>query len=92
LLRQEILQSIFPLHDYNGLHYLKVVNMGSLFSRIKRAFVNYFLEDFKNSDFSNLIAYKNYFGEKKCIMHAFFRFYSVWFAIPALISVILCIY
>jgi hypothetical protein len=27
-----------------------------------------------------------------CIMHAFFHFYTVWFAIPAFFSLILCLY
>lgn len=84
--------SIFPLHDFNGLYYLEAVKRGSLISRIKTSIEQYFFEDFKNTKFSNLIAYKNYFGEKMCIMHAFFRFYTVWFAIPAFASIILCFY
>ena len=61
-------------------------------SRIKTVISQYFVEDFKSTKFSNLIAYKNYFGEKMCIMHAFFHFYTVWFAIPAFFSLILCLY
>ena len=38
------------------------------------------------------MAYKNYFGEKMCIRYAFFRFYTAWFALPALFSILIVIY
>ena len=91
-MQQKVLISIFPLHDFNGLFYLQAVKQKNLLERLRHSIKTYFQEDFKSTHFSSLVAYKNYFGEKMCIRHAFFRFYTVWFAIPALLSIFLMIY
>ena len=39
-----------------------------------------------------MTAYKNYFGEKRCVIHAFFEFFTSWFFIPAIFSAALVTY
>ena len=42
--------------------------------------------------FKTVIAYNNYFGEKKSIQQCFFEFYSIWMLVPAVFSGIILIY
>lgn len=92
LKRSKMLISIFPLHDFKGLYYLKAAKKSKFGENIKDLVEQNMFERYNSTKFTGLIAYKNYFGEKMCIMQAFFTFYTVWFAVPAFISVILCIY
>lgn len=50
------------------------------------------LEDYDKSKFKDLTAHKNYFGEKRCMTHAFFDFFATWFLVPALLCIPLVVY
>jgi hypothetical protein len=50
------------------------------------------LEHYEVSKFKDLTAHKNYFGEKRCMAHAFFDFFATWFLVPTIISIPLVVY
>ena len=52
----------------------------------------YLLEDFEVSKFTDMNAYKNYFGEKRCLLNYFYNFYASWWLFPAVLSIPLICY
>ena len=49
-------------------------------------------EDVNNQKFKGLVAFKNYFGEKKTLIYAFFKFNVYYLTIPSLVAIGLSIY
>jgi len=59
---------------------------------IFRTLRQFFLEQYEISKFKDLTAHKNYFGEKRSVMHAFFDFFATWFLVPSILCIPLVAY
>lgn len=59
---------------------------------IFRTLRQFFLEQYAISKFKDLTAYKNYFGEKRSVMHAFFDYFATWFLVPSILCIPIVVY
>ncbi len=93
---------IFPLHNFTELHRMETTrtkdvkdwrkNLYMFIPHIFRTLEQFMCEHYDVSKFKDLTAHKNYFGEKRCMSHAFFDFFATWFLAPALLCVPLVTY
>jgi hypothetical protein len=101
LMTTKVLLDIFPLHDFKGIHTIyrtlapdSSSSLHWLYKYVPHVFRNlsdWLFEDM-NTKFAYLTAQKNYFGEKRTIINAFFDFYAAWFLFPAVLAVPLIVY
>ena len=81
-----------PMHVEKNLYFIRDrYNRRKYLPHICTTFKTYCREDVK-SRLGTIVAYKNYFGEKKCIQQCFFEFFAIWMLVPAFFSAILWIY
>ena len=67
LKEQKVLQMIVPMHFEKNLYFLREkYNRRKYVPHAFTTFKTYYAEDV-NSRLQTIVAYKNYFGEKKCI-------------------------
>jgi len=59
---------------------------------IFRTIEQYIFEDYEETKFTDLNAYKNYFGEKRCLLNSFYEFFATWWILPSLLAVPLVSY
>ena len=87
-----VLLKLVPMHFEKNLFFMREkYNRRKYVPHAFTTFKTYYMEDI-HSELATIVAYKNYFGEKKCIQQCFFEFFTIWMMVPAFFAGILWIY